>query len=189
MNKITLTHSQFHTIWTEAVGRDDYRKKLFRELEYTLTKKEVIVPNTSKTGVDTITPKVGVGVIICNEEGEILVGKRINAQGHGDGEWSLPGGHVEMMEDLKDTCKREVLEETGLEIKVVGKCESFPYSNDRFLETSRHYITLFFVAEVVGGNLQNMEPDKCEGWEWFDIKKMPSPLFPPLREMCKSFVG
>jgi len=38
--------------------------------------------------METIRPKIGVGVMIINKEGKILLGKRKNA--HGDGTWSFP---------------------------------------------------------------------------------------------------
>jgi 8-oxo-dGTP diphosphatase len=58
-------------------------------------------------------PKVGVGVFIIKDK-KILMGKRINS--HGEGTWSLPGGHLEFFETFEDCAKREVMEETGLKI-------------------------------------------------------------------------
>ena len=52
----------------------------------------------------------GAGAIIFNPKGEVLIGRQIN------GEWSFPGGHVEGDETFEQACKREVKEETGLEI-------------------------------------------------------------------------
>jgi hypothetical protein len=40
---ITLTAAQFHLIWTEAVGRDGYCKKLFQDIEKDLRQKGLIV--------------------------------------------------------------------------------------------------------------------------------------------------
>lgn len=58
-------------------------------------------------------PIVGVGaVVICN--GKILLGKRKNDPGKG--KWSIPGGIVELGEDLEQTAIREIKEETGLEV-------------------------------------------------------------------------
>ena len=130
------------------------------------------------------TPKVGVGVFIVNENLHFLVGKRISKIGHGDNQYSLPGGHMEIGETPEESCIREVYEETGLEIEITEKC-FIPYSNDIFRLPDRHYITLFFVAKVKGGNLYNLEPNKCEGWEWHTKKTVPRPLFPPLDQIIK----
>lgn len=62
-------------------------------------------------------PTVGVGAVIWNAQGEVLLIKR--ARPPRQGEWSIPGGKVEMGESLHAALKREVHEETGLEIEIV----------------------------------------------------------------------
>ena len=139
--------------------------------------------------IETITPKVGVGVLLFKTDPhtlnlQILLGQRLCK--HGYGEFSLPGGHMDVMEDPEETCKREVLEETGMALNSVGKVKKFPYSNDKFHETGKHYITLFFYSFNFEGEPKNMEPDKCDGWGWYNIEQMPSPLFPPLKKIVDS---
>jgi mutator protein MutT len=58
-------------------------------------------------------PIVGVGAIAINE-GKILLEKRKNEPGKG--KWSVPGGIVDLGEDLEQAVVREVKEETGLEV-------------------------------------------------------------------------
>jgi len=65
-------------------------------------------------------PGVGVGVIIVKDN-KVLLGKRKNA--HGEGDWAFPGGHLEMNETWEDCVKREVMEETGIEIKNIRFAE------------------------------------------------------------------
>jgi 8-oxo-dGTP diphosphatase len=117
-------------------------------------------------------PGVGVAVIIRDENGRILLGKRKNVLNAGL--WSLPGGHLEWMEDFEACCRREVKEEVGIEISYPRKVA---FSNDRFYKDNRHYITLFFLAEWAGGQVVNAEPDKCYGWEWFDPWSLPDPVW------------
>lgn len=130
-------------------------------------------------------PLVGVGVFVYNTDGKILLGKRKGA--HGAGEWSLPGGHFEFNEDFMECCAREVKEETDLEIHWV---EKLGFTNDIFEEEGLHYVTMFFKTEVYTAGRKNipktMEPDKCEGWEWFGLDELPFPLFPPLRQIIKT---
>ena len=52
------------------------------------------------------------GALIFNEQGEVLLQKRSD-----DGTWGNPGGSLELGESTEDALKREILEETGLEIK------------------------------------------------------------------------
>lgn len=58
---------------------------------------------------------VGQKCIVFNTEGKILLLKRSNKAG-GSGEWSLPGGGLEKGEDTVESIKREVDEETQIEI-------------------------------------------------------------------------
>ena len=60
-------------------------------------------------------PVVGVGAVILDDDRVVLV-KR--AHPPLQGEWSLPGGVVELGETLRDAVAREVLEETGLDVEV-----------------------------------------------------------------------
>ncbi len=53
---------------------------------------------------------VGTAVAVINNEGEILLQKRR------DGVWGVPGGFMELGESTEEAGRREVLEETGLEI-------------------------------------------------------------------------
>lgn len=122
------------------------------------------------------TPKVGVGVVLRNRSGQVLLGLRKGS--HGAGEWSLPGGHMELGEGFFTACKREVLEETGIEITSVNQVG---FTNDVFPDDGLHYVTLFFDAGWDGcQKAKDMEPDKTERWAWFDMDKLPDKLFPPL---------
>jgi len=62
-------------------------------------------------------PIVGVGAVVLNRDGRVLLARR--AHEPLKGEWSLPGGGVEVGETLEAAVAREILEETGLSI-VVG---------------------------------------------------------------------
>ena len=116
-------------------------------------------------------PKVGVGVLIV-KEGKVLFGKRKGA--HGAGSWCFPGGHLEFMEKVEDCAKRETLEEAGVKIKNISYVT---ITEDMGKAEGEHYITVFVMAEWESGEAKVMEPDKCEGWGWFEWDKPPKPLF------------
>src|ERR1700722_5920571 len=63
-------------------------------------------------------PLVGVGALIHDEQGRVLLIKRKFEPNKG--RWSLPGGLLETGEDPEDAARREVREELGLEAKVEG---------------------------------------------------------------------
>ena len=129
--------------------------------------------------MDIPRPKVGVAVVI-RKDGKVLLGKRKNA--HGDGTWAFPGGHLEWHEAIEDCAKRETQEETGITIKNI---QIGPYTNDFFEKENKHYITLFVIADYDAGEVQIMEPEKCEAWEWFDWDNFPKPLFEPIQKLRK----
>lgn len=117
--------------------------------------------------------RVGVGVII-KKEGKLLLGKRLSPHGHA--KWSFPGGHVEFGENPETAAIRELKEETDL---TATKLQQYKFTSDVF-ENGRHYITLFYIAEEWAGEVKNMEPEKCEKWDWFDPENLPQPLFEPI---------
>lgn len=119
-------------------------------------------------------PLVGVGVIIYRGN-KILLGKRKNS--HGTGHWSPPGGHLEFGESFDQCARREVQEETGLSLEQISV---LAVTNDFFEESSKHYVTVLVAARYIDGEPQTLEPEKCEGWDWFEIDNLPTPLFLPL---------
>ncbi|MCP2231631.1 nucleotide triphosphate diphosphatase NUDT15 [Erwinia aphidicola] len=122
-------------------------------------------------------PRVGVGVLIFRN-GLLLLGKRSGS--HGAGDWSAPGGHLEYGETPQQCAVREVAEETGL---TLGKCINGPFTNDFFSREQKHYVTIFMLNYDAEGTPQRLEPEKCEGWQWFDVGALPQPLFAPLRSL------
>lgn len=128
-------------------------------------------------------PKVGVGVIVIKND-KVLLGKRKNA--HGDGSWSFAGGHLEKNESLEECAKREVMEEAGITIKNI---KPLTFTNDIFEKEEKHYITLFLTADYDAGEVRVMEPEKCDGWEWFDWNDLPQPLFLAINNFLKQGIN
>ena len=79
------------------------------------------------------TENVELTVVCLLEDGDkILLQDRVKTDWHG---YALPGGHVEKDESFLDAVKREMKEETGLEIRnprLVG-LKQFPIDNGRYL--------------------------------------------------------
>jgi 8-oxo-dGTP diphosphatase len=117
-------------------------------------------------------PKVGVGVMVI-KDGKVLLGKRKDS--HGVGEYAWPGGHLEYMESFEECAKREVLEETGMQIKNIR----FARLLNLKAYSPKHYVDIGLIADWDSGEPQLLEPDKMESWSWYDIDKLPRPLFGP----------
>ncbi len=132
--------------------------------------------------MNTPIPRIGVATFVVNKNNEILLGVRINSHGHDT--WSLPGGHLEFMEQIEDCSKREVCEETGL---VIDDVEILNITNDFFEQDNKHYITIFTLARNFEGEPQVKEPEKCRCWEWKSIDRLPENLFQPLATFLKIY--
>jgi 8-oxo-dGTP diphosphatase len=95
-------------------------------------------------------PVVGVGAVVV-QDGKALIVKR--AHEPRKGEWSLPGGHVELGETLVDAVKREILEETGLQVDVGPIVEVFDRIHRKDALIQYHFVILDFRCTYVGGTL------------------------------------
>jgi 8-oxo-dGTP diphosphatase len=97
-------------------------------------------------------PLVGVGAIIF-QNGRILMAQR--GKEPMKGWWSLPGGALELGEALKDAVRREVREETGLEIEPFEVFEVFErIMRDAAGAPEYHYVLIDYRCEVTGGDLK-----------------------------------
>jgi 8-oxo-dGTP diphosphatase len=124
--------------------------------------------------------RVGVGVFVF-KDGQFLMMKRKGS--HGSGFWSLPGGHMEFGESWEDTARREVKEESGLEIQ--NLCFG-AVTNDLFSEEQKHYITIWMISDWKEGEAVIAEPDKCTALEWCTFNTLPEPLFLPWKQLKDS---
>jgi 8-oxo-dGTP diphosphatase len=96
-------------------------------------------------------PIVGVGAVIL-DGGRVLLVKR--GQAPLKGEWSLPGGALELGETLEEGIRREVLEETGLTVEPVAVVEVLDrISRDGEGRVQYHYVLVDFLCRVTGGDL------------------------------------
>ena len=118
---------------------------------------------------------VGIGVLILNTKGEVLLGKR--KASHGAGTWGPPGGKLDFGENFKECMVREVKEEAGIDL---GKEDPriLDVQNDIFPQEGKHFVSLIaHVALTKDQEAQLLEPHKCAEWKWFGEHDLPSPLF------------
>lgn len=114
--------------------------------------------------------RVGIGIVVF-KNGKILLGKRKNA--HGQGEYAGLGGHLEFGESIEACAKREAKEEAGIKIKNI----KFLCLSSLKTYKGKHYIDIGLKAEWAEGEPKVMEPEKCEGFAWYDLSNLPKPLF------------
>jgi len=115
------------------------------------------------------------------KRGKILLGKRKN--NHANGEYTLPGGHLELLETVKQCARREVMEECGLVIKNLKA----QFVSNVIKYQPKHYVHIGLVAQWHKGKAQVLEPDKFYSWDWYSLDKLPSPLFEMTRLAIQSY--
>ena len=123
-------------------------------------------------------PKIGVGVFVI-KDGKFPMLLRQGS--HAAGDWALAGGHLELGENWEDCAIRETREELGVEITNVRFLSA---TNDVF-DKSKHYVTIFMIADWSAGEAVNAEPDKATDLKWFTLDSLPDNIMLPIRNLLK----
>jgi 8-oxo-dGTP diphosphatase len=113
------------------------------------------------------TPLVGVGAVVV-DQGRVLLVRR--GREPLKGQWSLPGGMLEVGERLTDGVLREVKEETGLIVTPVELIELLDRIHREGERVRYHYVIADYLCKVVGGELQAASDADAVRWveraEW-----------------------
>ena len=122
----------------------------------------------------------GVAVVVTHRQ-KILFGKRKSAEN--GFEWQLPGGWIDRGESPEQAARREVCEETGLQLQEVR----FVGITNNIFSAHKHSISLYFEAECAdAGALIVRETGKCIAWEWRNWADLTEQLYLPLRLLRKT---
>lgn len=115
--------------------------------------------------------------VMLEHEGRVFMMRRAGT-GFFDGLWSLPGGHVEQGESLRDTAIRELIEETGVHVAA----QDLDYLGVVHRQSDTNRIDFFFRATQWRGEPAIREADKCDAQEWFTRATLPQTTVPYVRE-------
>lgn len=116
---------------------------------------------------------VGVGAFIFNDEGKLLLEKRGPLAKNEVGAWIVPGGTVDFGETLKEATIREVKEELGVDIELGEQLLCY----DHLLpDENQHWVATAFMARIISGTPEILEPGKCDEIAWFSLDSLPSPI-------------
>ncbi|NBQ16864.1 NUDIX domain-containing protein [bacterium] len=113
--------------------------------------------------------------IILRKDQKVLLIKRATNLVSG-GFYAFPGGGVDGQESITSATVREAYEEIG--IKVLQ--ENLRFVNVLHVKTDLNHEFLNFFFEVTQWEKepQNKEPDKCDGFSWFDLNNLPDTILP-----------
>jgi ADP-ribose pyrophosphatase YjhB (NUDIX family) len=115
---------------------------------------------------------IGVGAIIEDGAGRILLVKHIPERGgFWQGKWICPGGELELGESIEEGIKREVSEETQLEIDLVSPLHPFDTIVISNNEIALHVIYIDYLAKLIGGELKPGS-DVAEAM-WVEKERLP----------------
>ncbi len=97
-------------------------------------------------------PLVGVGAVIVRDNRVVIVQRTTEPL---KGQWSIPGGALEIGETLRDCAAREALEETGLKVHAGEVLDVFDsIYPDHEGKPRYHYVLIDFLCRVIGGELK-----------------------------------
>jgi 8-oxo-dGTP diphosphatase len=120
------------------------------------------------------TPNVHIDLhLVLIKEKHILLGRRLGTT-YGADQYHVPAGRLEPNETIIDGVIREAREETG--IIITGGELNLSYVMHFRGDSDR--LSLFFSAERWSGQIANLEPEKCAGWEWHETTSLPVDIVP-----------
>lgn len=128
---------------------------------------------------------IPVGVHVVLERGDRVLLMRRAGTGFFDGLYSLPGGHVEPGESVRQAAVRELAEETGL--RLAGEGLAMLGVVHRLSDTNR--IDFFMRAPVFEGEPAICEPSKCDDLVWRPRDALPDATVPYVREALAAGAG
>jgi len=118
-----------------------------------------MVDREKLTAFDTrrypIRPHVGVGILLVRDNNLLLIRRKYNPDA---GYWSIPGGHLDIGEEVEKAAEREGFEETGFKVKVTklaGIIDKIMYDSEMKIEY--HYVLLNYFVEQIEGD-KNQAP-------------------------------
>lgn len=118
---------------------------------------------------------VSVGAVVTNEKGQVLLLDHVFRPGSG---WGIPGGFIEHGEQIDEAIKRELLEETGLELK-----------NVKIYHTKTRGRHIEFLVRATGKGTAEVKSIEIKQLDWFDLDKLPEKMSKVQKEIIREVLS
>ncbi|MBY0596017.1 NUDIX hydrolase [Bacillus bingmayongensis] len=127
----------------------------------------------------------GVAVAVLNDQGQILLQKRRS------GVWGVPGGFIELGESTEDAGRREVLEETGIEIGKLDLVGVFS-GKEFFVKLSNgdefYPITIAYMSKEIKGGILQADGTESLEVKFFSLNQLPENISPFIKKIIQQQV-
>jgi 8-oxo-dGTP pyrophosphatase MutT (NUDIX family) len=125
---------------------------------------------------------VGSALLVMNQDNQLLMIKRTDNKC-----WGIPGGAMELGEDLEDTVKREAKEEIGIDVKELelfgvysGKDLYYKYPNGAEV----YNISVVYMTRNIKDSIK-VNQDEHNEYGYFDVNQLPAEISPPIKPIIK----
>lgn len=127
-------------------------------------------------------PRVGVGVLLTDNHGRVLL--TLRKRPPEAGRWSIVGGKVDFLETLEQCAVREAREEVGVEISL----RSLLCITDHCLPgENQHWVSQAYLGQILYGEASNCEPAKTREARWFSLDRLPPNLTMTARNAIRAY--
>ncbi len=135
------------------------------------------------------TPRVAVGAVVIHQNKVLLV---LRGQAPAKDRWAIPGGSVELGETLQTAAEREVLEETGLQIKAGEVIYTFDsIHRDQAGRVQYHYVIIDLKAKALDPTQPLSPADDARAVDWFtlaDLDRLSHPVSETTRTLLQKIM-
>lgn len=122
--------------------------------------------------------------LLLIKDKRILLLRRFNT-GYQDGNYSVPAGHVDEGESVAGALIREAKEEIGIDVEKQNISLAH-VMHRKGAEQSDERLDFFFTCQNYVGDIKNLEPQKCDDLNWFDVNNLPDNTIPYIKKAIEN---
>lgn len=137
---------------------------------------------------DKATLNIAAKALIINDKNEVLLARESSSHPTNTqaGLYQVIGGRIEPEETFIEGLKREVMEETGLQVEPLYPVQIGEWW-PKIKGVSHHIVAIFMACKIIGGQLALS--DEHDDYQWFDLEKLNNlPVMEPDKSIISSYL-